>query len=312
MEFKGLDLNLLIALKALLEEKNITRTGERIHLSQPATSGALAKLRSYFSDELLVRIGHKMVLTPLAEQLLPSLEGIFSQLEGMARKAAEFVPATSKRRFTLMLDDYAMTVLVTEMVKHLQRVAPLVGLDLRPLSNVATALEQGNVDFLILPEGVQSPAHPWEEVFTDEHVCAVWSENRKVGKTVSFDQYFDMSHISFSSGGAAAVFDDFILAETGRVRQIEVVVPHFNFLAQLLVGTNRIASIPRRLANYYAPFLPIRILDAPLKLPRLVQGLQWHKSRETDLACRWFRQTIQEVAVATNSLNSAAAVGKRV
>jgi DNA-binding transcriptional LysR family regulator len=251
-----------------------------------------------------------MVLTPLAEQLTSPLKDILSQLDGMVCKAPEFVPATSTRRFTFMLDDYAMTVLVTELVKHLQQVAPSVGLDVRQLNNVAKALDQGHVDFLILQKGEHTTAHPFEVVFTDEHVCAVWSGNRNVGKTISFDQYFDMPHISFSSGKKAEVFEDWILAETGRVRHIEVVVPYFNFLPQLLIGTNRIAMIPRRLVNYYAPFLPMRVIDAPIKLPRTAQGLQWHKNREMDLACRWFRQTIREVAAAMDLSNSAAGNGK--
>src|SRR5688572_6354716 len=99
MDYKGLDLNLLVVLDALFAEKNITRTGERLHLSQSATSGALARLRDFFKDELLVHIGHKMALTPLAEDLVQPVRQALLQTERIIGTLPPFDPATSSRHF---------------------------------------------------------------------------------------------------------------------------------------------------------------------------------------------------------------------
>src|ERR1022692_467906 len=150
MHYKGLDLNLLIVLDALFAEKNITRTGERIHLSQSATSGALARLRDYFNDDLLTQIGNKMVLTPLAEDLAQPVRAILQQVDLVVNRVPNFNPAASTRNFRLMMSDYAASVLMPRVLPRVQELAPKITFEL--LSNAehpAEFLERGEVDLLI-------------------------------------------------------------------------------------------------------------------------------------------------------------------
>ena len=126
MHFHGLDLNLLVVLDALITERSISRTGEKIHLSQPATSGALARLREYFKDDLLVPVGRKMLLTPLAEELTQPVRQLLLQTEGIIRRTPAFSPATSERVFRLVMSDYVATTLMSQALPEIQRQAPRV------------------------------------------------------------------------------------------------------------------------------------------------------------------------------------------
>ena len=144
MDFGGLDLNLLVMLDVLLEEKNITRTGERIHLSQSATSGALSRLRYYFKDELQVQVGNRMVLTPLAEDLIKPIKDLLMQASLVAHKTSDFDPATSTRRFKIELSDYVATLLMPTVIRRVYQQAPSVQIELLGLTDAPNEfLERG-------------------------------------------------------------------------------------------------------------------------------------------------------------------------
>jgi len=119
MHYRHLDLNLLVALDALLTERNITEAGKRVFLTQSAMSGALARLREYFGDELLVQMGRRMVPTPLAETLAPQVREILLKIKATVETKPGFDPATSTRKFSLMMSDYCSTVLMTEVLPRL-------------------------------------------------------------------------------------------------------------------------------------------------------------------------------------------------
>src|SRR5262245_27942392 len=129
----SIDLNLLITLGALLEERNLTRAGEKTNMSQPAMSGALARLRRHFDDELLVRDGRQYQLTPLAQRLLPGVRDALRQVERTLQARPQFDPASSGRTFSMAMSDYAVTVLVDPLLRRVQELAPGVGLTVSPI-----------------------------------------------------------------------------------------------------------------------------------------------------------------------------------
>jgi DNA-binding transcriptional LysR family regulator len=298
MDFKGLDLNLLYVLDVLLQEKNVTRTGERIHLSQSATSGTLARLREFFSDELLVQIAHKLVLTPLAEELVGPVRDLLMRAEAIAHKVPVFNPAASNRRFRLMMSDYVTSVLMPEVLEMIERTAP--GITLEILSNAENAvevLERGEVDLLIMPKHYLAQNHPSEDLFDDGYVCVVWSHNKSIEDSLSLDQFLATGHVGVRLGTRQMpVFDEWAFERLGHRRRLEVVTMTFNTVPQLVIGTNRIATIPERLARRYAQHLPLKILPTPLELPRLVEMTQWHQFRQDDPAVTWFRGLLQKGA----------------
>ena len=161
VDLNQFDLNLLVALDALLMEKSVTRAGVRMHLSQSAMSDPLARLRRAFEDDLLVPIGRRMDLTPLGRELVQPVRDILLQIRNTMTTRAKFDAATSERHFSIAVSDYVTTILLQELLQRLASSAPHATFDLQPIGPRAIEdLERGHLDFLIAPRGYESPLHP--------------------------------------------------------------------------------------------------------------------------------------------------------
>jgi LysR family transcriptional regulator, nod-box dependent transcriptional activator len=298
MDFHGLDLNQLVVLDVLLEERNITRTGKRIHLCQSATSCILGKLREFFSDELLVQVGRSMVLTPLAEDLILPVREVLQQAQLLIDRSQVFTPSNSRRRYRIVLSDYVETVLAATVLRRIEREAPSVSIELLPFGeSVAETLERGEIDFLIAPDNEISPSHPSVSLFKDTYVCVFWSGNRLIGDSISFDQYMNLGHIGINFGkGRYHSWDEALMAQKGFKRRVEVIVSSFGVMANYLVGTSRIATMHRRLADHYQKLLPLRIVELPFAMPPLTEKLQWHQYLDKTPNHRWLRSIFLEEA----------------
>jgi LysR family transcriptional regulator, nod-box dependent transcriptional activator len=298
MNFRGLDLNLLVALDALLSERSTTRAGEKICLSQPAVSGALSRLRHFFSDELLVQVGNKMLLTPLAEELAGPVRHALLNIESVVNQDSTFNPAMSTRRFRIMLSDYAATVLMSRLLPAVQRDAP--GIRIEMVSNSEypqQAIEQGEVDLLLIPRQFSSTSLPSEELFTDHYVCIAWKGNKSFGNRLTMEEYSRFGHVVARFGRAQHVSaDEQFLLQMGVARRVEVVVMSFNMIPQMVINTDRIATIHSRLAHLFAETLPLRIVEPPLNIPNLVEVMNWHKVREYDRGLSWLRKELKDAA----------------
>ena len=170
LRFKQLDLNLLVALDALLQERNISRAAEKVHLSQPAMSNALARLREYFGDELLTPMGRQMVLTPRAESLQQPVREILLRVDSDVVAPAVFDPATSIRSFSMLVSDFTTTVFMPPLLRALYARAPGVQIHLRPQARTPhELLEEGEADFLIIPMQYVSSLHPCVPLFPGGH-----------------------------------------------------------------------------------------------------------------------------------------------
>ena len=295
MDFAGLDLNLLVALDALFAEMSVSRAGERLHLSQYATSGALARLRKVFSDPLLVPVGRKMTLTPLAKGLVEPVRELLLQAEAIRNNNPAFNPAASTRKFRMMMSDYVETVVMTEALPRIEKIGPGVTLELIPIVEGSQALERGEIDLAITPARLLAPDHPSERLFEDEFTCIVWSGNTRVGSTISLKTYLSLGHVvvRFGRHQQLPTFDEWFVEQFGRERRIEVVTTAFNLVPQLLIGTSRIATLHRRLAVFYARYLPLKLVAPPVAIPRLEEHTQWHKSRDRDPGTVWLRSMLK-------------------
>jgi DNA-binding transcriptional LysR family regulator len=296
MHLGGLDLNLLMVLDALVVEKNVTRAGERIHLSQSATSGALSRLREYFKDDLLVPVGRKMVLTPLAEELAHPVRELLQQAEAVIRRTPVFSPESSERKFRIVMSDYIAIVLMTRALPQIQRSAPGVTLQIMPLRT--DALEQGDADLAIVPVQILAKDHPFEVLFQDEFVCIACATNKRIGKSLSLRDYLSLGHVAVRFGEQQEVpsLEEEFLGSLGQKRRIEVVTTGFTLLPHLILGTTRIATIQRRLAEFYARQMPLKIVQLPKPLPRLEEVMQWHAFRNADPGLLWLRRKLKEFA----------------
>jgi LysR family transcriptional regulator, nod-box dependent transcriptional activator len=299
MRLHELDLNLLVALDALLTERNITEAGKRVTLTQSAMSGALARLREYFGDELLVPVGRKMVLTPLAASLAEPVSDILLKVKATIGTKPTFDPATSKRRFSLMMSDYVSTVLMPEVLARAEQAAPHVEFEI--ISNDINApgeiLERADIDFLIMPQRYLSRNHPSEVLFQDSYTCIVWTGNPLVGTHMTPDEYLSLGHVNsqFDRGRTQAI-DELFFSRAGVRRRIEVVAMNFNAIPQCIAGTRRIATLQRSLAVVYATYLPLRLIPPPFELPPLIETVQWHTCFDKDPGSIWLRRILKEAA----------------
>ena len=298
MKLSQFDLNLLVALDALLSEKNVTHAGMRIHLSQSATSAALARLRGFFQDQLLVPVGGKMVLTPMAKGLVKPVRSLLLQAQATIAMKAQFDPAHSRRHFSMAVSDYVATVFMADALALVQREAPHVTFELVPTSERAVeALEAGTLDFLIAPDVFAPKTHPKVPLFEDTHTVIAWTGNSCVRKGISLQQFLNMGHVAIHVGeGPAPNFDELFLRRLKYKRRAEVVAHSFDVVPHLVVGTNRIATVATRLAEKYAQFLPLKLIPLPIEVPPMTEVLQWHKYHDQDPAYIWLRDVLKGYA----------------
>ena len=297
MRLDRFDLNLLVVLDALLEERNVTKASARIHIGQSATSGALARLREYFSDELLVPVGRKLMLTPLAESLVEPVRDTLLKARATIARKPDFDPATAERRFMIYASDYVTTVMLADAIERIAKAAPTIAIDIRtPGKDIFELFDRGEIDLLVLPEPYMTRIHhikkPW---FEDEQVCMVWTGNTAVGESLSFDEYMAMGHTSVRfSDDRSIMFEDWFLPRFGKERKVEVTVDNFGTLPLLILGTNRIATLHRRHAEFFAKVLPLRIVKTPFEMPPIVEMMCWPKYLDHDPAHQWLRGVLFE------------------
>ena len=306
MKSDRFDLNLLIALDALLAEKNVTHAGIRIHLSQSAMSGSLGRLRDFFQDELLVPVGRGMALTPLAQGLVTPVRHILLQVQAAITTKPRFDPATSKRHFSVALSDYTMAILMIDALREIKRLAPHIAFELRPVGERADeALESGTLDFLIVPDNFTLDGHPKMPLFEDTHTCIAWTGNSCVGAKISLDEYLKMGHITvYNTEGQRSNFVELFFKRLKYKKRSEVSTHSFDAVPHLVVGTDRIATVFTRLATKYAKFLPLKLIPPPVEIPVMVQMLQWHKYHDNDPAYIWLRERFKEAAAKLPGLSA--------
>ncbi len=296
MRFHDLDLNLLVALDTLLVERNTLRAGQKLNLSQSAASSALARLRDHFKDPLLVQVGRNLVPTPRALELAPVIRSILMQIEGRVLTKSEFNPATSTRNFRIVASDYAAMVALGRGLTAVSRLAPNMRFEISPVNTgPAIALERGDVDLLIMPDVFTSQDHPRVTYFSDRYVCIVSSDHPEVGATLPFDQYLALPHaIVRFSNGQQSTFEDWFVERYGHARIIELVTGTHASLPYFVAQSRRIATVHERHALMVSRTLPLKIVPAPLDIPRINEVIQWHRMNDGDEALAWLRQCLIE------------------
>jgi len=298
MRFNKLDLNLLIALRALLKERSVTRAGASVHLTQSAMSGILGRLRDFFDDPLILTVGRKMELTPLAQSLVEPINDLLLRIDATISARPEFIPASTRRHFSVVASDYTLSVLLADVFCHLKHAAPGLTVELLPPSEFVSAeLESGDIDFVIMPDRYSSPDQSGQFLLEDSYCILVDRDNSDIGDTLTMEQYLDVGHVAFQAGRSGPpLFDTWFEKEFGTLRRVEAAVHSFQLLPRLLIGTGRIATIHARLAQQFMAQYPVRIVSAPFEIPNIRMVIQWHKYRDLDPGSQWFRDQIIEHA----------------
>ena len=290
MRLKGLDLNLLVALDVLLDERSVSRAAERLHLSQPAASAALGRLRDYFKDDLLVLHGKRMIPTSYAESLMPEVKRILGYVDAMISMSAEFDPVRSERCFRLMASDYITTVLLNPFAAELEKLAPNVRLDVRLPDDVIMAeFERGETDLILVPESFLSPHHPAELVFEEPHVVVGCAKNPIFDAPITREAFFEATHVGVRIGPSREpTFTERQLESLGTQRRMAVIAPSFSVIPWFLPGTKRLVVMQQRLAQTFQAVMPLKIAPVPFEFPMMRLMAQYHSARAADQGLRWF------------------------
>ena len=293
MRFQGLDLNLLVALDALLTHRNVSVAADEVHLSQSAMSGALNRLRDYFRDNLLVPAGRRMALTPRAEQLAGPVRAALLQIKATITTKPEFEAASSDRTFRIIASDYATVVAVAAGLRQIAALAPAMSFRLIPVDGAAAGrIERDEADFLITVDLHISPDHPSAPLFEDDYVVVAWSGNTEIDDRIDEDTYFRLGHVGVELGPRGTVLDAWYLESDKRSRRTEVTAFSFTVAPHLVVGTNRVTTMHRGLAELFARSLPLRLYPPPFELPRVRQLIQWNRLNDGDPATVWVRDRL--------------------
>ena len=295
MRFQRLDLNLLVALDVLLEERSVSLAADRLCLSQSATSSALGRLRDYFEDDLLVLKGRQMILTPRAEDLIEPVRAVLEQIRTTIAVAPEFDPATCDRQIRIMASDYTCEVLLTDVINGLADKAPQMRFEIQGMgSKPIDSLERGMIDLLISVDFALSSDHPSEVLFDDGYIIVGDANNEMVKQGISNEQYFQMGHVTTRFGRSRVpAFEDWFLRKQKQTRQVEVVAPSFMSVPGYLIGTRRIATMHRKLADRLVQYLPLATCPVPFEIPPIREAVQWHVTSKNDHAIQWVLEELR-------------------
>jgi len=298
MDIRAVDLNLLKAFDALMNERAVTRAAARIGLSQPAMSHALSRLRGLFSDDLFVRTATNMEPTARAREIAPLVATAIEHIEAALSLGAGFEPARSAAVFTAGMAEYAEIALVGKLAQAFAREAPGATLRLLPASGheAIEQLERGATDVAVahLPH---LPAHVEAIVLLrDPFVVVARKDHPITGQHLSLEAYAAQQHVLVSPRGATSGALDGILVDFGLKRRIALLVATYLAVPAALAGSDLVATVPRRTARQIAATAEIAIMPLPIDFATTV-SMAWHRRAASDPAQAWFRAMLTDAAV---------------
>lgn len=295
----NIDLNLLHALEALLEEGSVTRAAQSINLSQPAMSRALDRLRHVLKDPLLVRAGRGMILTPRAESLKQPVRNAMNGVRGVLTQD-HFEPATASIDFKIVGIDYITSLMMPLALERLYREAPHIHVDIENISEQSLqSFREGEIDLAIgvINDGPYL-ASAYHQALYDEHFVCIMRKDHILSKTetLTLNAFAEASHALLSITGKGGGTIDRRLADFGLKREIALRLPHFLAVHSVIEKTDLIATIPKRLASLYsAKNIVMRELPDEIKGPAFTISQIWHERFHHDPANKWLRGIVKDV-----------------
>lgn len=294
MQISRIDLNLLVVLDAIYTEGGITRAAEKLHLTQPAISHSLGRLRELFKDELFVREGRAMVPTPLARSLIPPVRNALRGLEVTLNELERFDPATTQKRFTLAVRDVFESTLLPPLLKRVGRTAPSVDIAAVQVerrefeSELAAGTLDAALDVLLpLSEHVRH-----RRISLDRVVVVARRNHPAVRRGLSLASYLKLDHVLVSSRRSGPGLEDIELSRRGLKRRIRLRCQHYFAACRVVSQTDLILTMPGIYARIANRQFGNRILPLPLDMPPLDAYLYWHANVDNEPANRWLREQI--------------------
>ncbi|MFJ4387052.1 LysR family transcriptional regulator [Pseudomonas sp. NPDC089408] len=295
-DIRKLDLNLLRALDALLDERSVTRAAERLSLTQPAVTGMLNRLRESFDDPLFVRAQRGIVPTIRAEALARPVKQLLADVEGMLQPDS-FDPQTAEMIIKVASTDYALRAIVVPFLSALRQQAPNIKISVLPIDDqlLHVQMDRGDVDIALVDTDAAVPGLHTEFLFNERYVCVMRADHPDAkSSTLSLDRFCALDHVLVSpSGGGFCGVTDEALRRIGRARRVTVSVTSFLVLPEILSVSDLIAVVPHRLAIRQTG---LAIVDPPVDIPGFSKLLAWHERTARDAGHRWLRALMAQTA----------------
>lgn len=292
MKLTGIDTNLVVALHALLSERNVTRAAKRLGLGQSATSHALGRLRRHFDDVLLVQVGRGLVLTERAQSLVEPCARAVADLEQLFAQSGPFEPKLARRVFRIAATDNLELYVLPRLAAILAKEAPLIDLRFFHLpKDWASALSRGDFELKLGRKGELEPKHRSEDLFRDRLVC-VARRGHPMARRPTLRQYAALSHILVAPGETERGAMDDVLQRAGLERRIAISVPHFLVALFMVAASDHVLTVPARLVDA-APALRLRTVPLPVRAAEYTLSQVWALQHDADPGHRWLRDAIR-------------------
>jgi LysR family transcriptional regulator, nod-box dependent transcriptional activator len=293
-QLRNVDLNLLIPLKALLHERNVTRAAERIHLSQSAMSRTLDRLRSELGDELLVRVGRTYELTPRGSALLDELGQVLPRLARLWA-GEPFFPAQSEAHIRLAMTDYASNVVLAPLAALCGQLAPGITLEVVPWHERAHEDSGAAAAHLILSPLAVPSTFRVEPLFEDTFLCVLGRGLSRGKGSVTMKEYLSFRHLSVETQPNPQNHIERALGERGLQRRVAVHLPYFLAAIRMLESTDLVLTMPTRITEPAPTLLDLRCVNAPREISPIRYSMVWHPRFDSDLLHVWLRRTVGQI-----------------
>lgn len=298
MRLGNLDLNLIVALEALIRLGSVTAAADELNVTQSAMSSALNRARQHFADEILFYNGQKMVPTPFGLELDAVVPGVISQLRTLARMRARSDLKGIQRQFSVIATDYVTVVYLSEVSKRLTNEAPGISLSVVPFTGEAiSGFKRSEIDFLIGPEFILDDGCHIEPLFSESFQCVLWQGNSYSKSGFTRKAYLESPHVltNFFIANGKSHFERWLDTE-GFTVKVAAALPSFLVLPYYIAGTNNVATIHKRLVPQFQSMTDLAFVDAPFKIPLLHEMLATRKDRRHDTEAELLKQFMLEVS----------------
>lgn len=310
MHLDRFNLNLFVALDAVLNARSVTEAARSVYLTQPAMSVALKKLRQHYDDELVVYSGGETTLTTLGQALRPRVKELIQTARDALKLTLDFDPATTDLTFRLVTTDILELTYMKDVLGRLARDAPQATTIVKPFNyEPVETLFREDIDVAIVAEAFASDRFPREPLFSDTFLCVAWEGNSVVGQAdaITREQFFSLNHASHASMGPVATQRmnvatngqaEVAFGEIARQRKVTVRTSTLSALPQVIIGTDLLVTMPARFARAAAQTLPLRCFPIPAPTPVMTFVAQWQPYRTGEPALAWLLDQLKAAAAA--------------
>lgn len=295
MNLRSVDLNLLVVFDAVFRAGSISVAAQQIGMSQPAASNALARFRAVIGDPLFVRNPFGVTPTEKARQIAPTVRQALTLLETTLQAEVGYDYAKDSTTFLISMEELCELVLIPHLVRWLRQVAPGVNVGIsQEMRGVGIdAMRKGKLDMSIEYAGDELPKDFESRVlFEEDRVCVVRQDHSSIGNVLSLQEYLETPHVVLNQRLRGTTALTTYLEDQGWLRNIALEVPSYLSVPTVLIRTDLIATMPRRVATHLAEYYPLKILRLPFSMSKLDFVLKWHTSKTSDPRHEWMRSVI--------------------